>query len=116
MPVSFICPSSLDVLLDHYTNRLFALSGRFPPPTPENTVFLGPRVRDGVMGYHVIQPFDRDSGGGKVLVDRGFVPKDRIVHHDKDPSTWQLMDVSVCSSLYLLYLQNTYTFLMLGGI
>lgn len=92
--LTFLSLSSLDVLLNNFTNRLFALKGRFPPPTPENTVFLGPRVRDGVRGYHVIQPLDRSAGGGQVVVDRGFVPKDKIINNNGDPSTWRLMDVS----------------------
>lgn len=86
---------SLDMLLSNYTNRLFAIAGRFPAPTSKNAVFLGPRVREGEMGYHVIQPMERDAGGGQVLVDRGFVPKSKIVNVNGDPSTWRLMDVSL---------------------
>jgi cytochrome oxidase assembly protein ShyY1 len=86
---------SLDMLLSNYTNRLFAISGRFPSPTPGNIVFLGPRVRDGEMGYHVIQPMEREVGGGQVLVERGFVPTSKIVNYKGDPSTWCLMDVSL---------------------
>ena len=86
--------SSLDMLLSNYTNRLFSINGRFPAPTPENTVFLGPRVREGEMGYNVVQPLERHVGGGQVLVDRGFVPKSKIVNVNGPPSTWRLMDVS----------------------
>jgi len=86
--------SSLDMLLSNYTNRLFAVKGKFPSPTPENTVFLGPRVREGEMGYHIVQPMERDVGGGHVLVDRGFVPVNKIINYKGDPSTWRLMDVS----------------------
>jgi cytochrome oxidase assembly protein ShyY1 len=47
------------------------------------------------MGYHVLQPLQRDVGGGDIIVDRGFVPKDKIINFRSDPSTWRLMDVSV---------------------
>lgn len=94
-PLSLPKNVDLDMLLTHYTNRLFAISGSFPPPTPQNTIFLGPRVRDGQMGYHVLQPLHREAGGGDIIVDRGFVPKEKIINQRSDPSTWQLMDVSV---------------------
>ncbi|KAH9950880.1 SURF1-domain-containing protein [Amylocystis lapponica] len=38
-------------------------------------MLLGPRVRDGSVGYHVVVPFVR-SNGSTVLVDRGFVSKE----------------------------------------
>jgi surfeit locus 1 family protein len=39
-------------------------------------MLLGPRVRDGVNGYFVITPMER-SGGDKILVNRGWIPKTR---------------------------------------
>jgi len=41
---------------------------------PERAMLLGPRVRDGNVGYHLVVPFVR-SEGSTVLVDRGFVSK-----------------------------------------
>jgi hypothetical protein len=82
------------MLLSNYTNRLFSVSGKFPSPTPENTVFLGPRVREGEMGYHIVQPLERSAGGGQIIVDRGFVPVTKIINFKGDPSTWRLLDVS----------------------
>ena len=102
-PLSLPKNIDLDMLLEHYTNRLFAISGSFPPPTPENTIFLGPRVRDGQMGYHVLQPLQRDVGGGDIIVDRGFVPKEKIINFRSDPSTWRLMDVSITIFFFGLY-------------
>jgi surfeit locus 1 family protein len=43
----------------------------------EHTMLLGPRVREGKQGYHVITPLVR-TDGSTVLVDRGFVSKDVI--------------------------------------
>lgn len=50
------------------------------------------------MGYHIVQPLERNVGGGQVLVDRGFVPVSKIVNYKGDPTTWRLMDVSNASS------------------
>ncbi|MCO5555726.1 hypothetical protein L7F22_009271 [Adiantum nelumboides] len=97
-PLSLPKNIDLDMLLEHYTNRLFTIAGSFPPPTPQNTIFLGPRVRDGQMGYHVLQPLQRDVGGGDIIVDRGFVPKDKIINFRSDPSTWRLMDTAFNNS------------------
>lgn len=38
-------------------------------------MLLGPRVREGVHGYHVVTPLVR-SDGSTVLVDRGFIAKE----------------------------------------
>lgn len=62
-------PSSLSVL-PSFSYRLVSLSGYFDH---SRTLFLGPRVRDGTVGAHIVTPFIRDEGGGEVLVDRGFV-------------------------------------------
>jgi surfeit locus 1 family protein len=40
-------------------------------------MLLGPRVRDGVNGYHVVTPLVR-ADGSTVIVDRGFIPKDNV--------------------------------------
>lgn len=38
-------------------------------------MLLGPRVREGVHGVHLITPLIRDTGS-TVLVDRGFISKE----------------------------------------
>jgi surfeit locus 1 family protein len=40
-------------------------------------MLLGPRVRDGSIGFHVITPLLRENGS-TVLVNRGFISKDLI--------------------------------------
>jgi len=40
-----------------------------------HTMFLSPRVREGVHGVHVITPLVRENGS-TILVDRGFVSQD----------------------------------------
>lgn len=41
----------------------------------EHAIMLGPRVRDGTIGYHIIVPLIR-SDGSTIIVDRGFVSKE----------------------------------------
>ncbi|KAI0936847.1 hypothetical protein AcV5_004881 [Taiwanofungus camphoratus] len=40
-----------------------------------HSMLLGPRVRDGTVGYHLVMPLIR-ADGSTVLVDRGFVSKE----------------------------------------
>lgn len=40
------------------------------------SILVGPRVRDGQSGYHIITPLVR-ADGSTVLVDRGFVTRDQ---------------------------------------
>lgn len=49
----------------------------------DEEILLGPRTRgDGQPGYFLITPFVRTNGGSKILVRRGWVPRDK-----KDQST-----------------------------
>ncbi|KAF8349678.1 mitochondrial protein required for respiration [Amanita rubescens] len=42
-----------------------------------HTMLVGPRVREGVHGMHVVTPLIRENGS-TILVDRGFVSNERI--------------------------------------
>lgn len=53
------------------------LSGTFDH---ENEILLGPRTRDGQLGFHVITPLLRGEGQDTILVNRGFVNRD---HREK---------------------------------
>jgi len=61
----FINPSTLS----DFTYRKFIAEGRWDYA---HTVLIGPRVRDGTKGFHVITPLIR-KGRSTILVDRGFV-------------------------------------------
>ncbi|KAH9858037.1 SURF1-domain-containing protein [Lenzites betulinus] len=58
--------------LPDFTFRKVALKGQWDNA---HAILLGPRVRDGTIGYHLVVPFVR-SDGSTVLVDRGFVTKE----------------------------------------
>ncbi|KAF2675160.1 SURF1-domain-containing protein [Microthyrium microscopicum] len=40
-------------------------------------MLIGPRIRDGEDGYVVVTPFERTEGGSTILVNRGWIKKDR---------------------------------------
>lgn len=68
---------NMDVLPE-FDFRLVSVKGEFDH---SRTMIVGPRVRDGVMGYHVVVPFKRAEGGGMVLINRGFVSEKQIIGH-----------------------------------
>lgn len=71
---------NLDVLSE-FDFRLVSVRGEFDH---SKTMFLGPRVRDGVTGYHIVTPLKRSGGGGMVLINRGFVADKDISGKEAD--------------------------------
>ncbi|KIK30142.1 hypothetical protein PISMIDRAFT_88127 [Pisolithus microcarpus 441] len=70
----------------------------------DHTMLLGPRVRDGVHGYHVVTPLLR-SQGSTVLVDRGFVSSDFVGNYDRSEKG----EVEVQGMLRTSHKRNTFT-------
>ena len=56
--------------------RRFKVRGHFDY---EQEMFLGPRIRNGEVGYLVVTPFNRASGGKPILVERGWIQKDLVI-------------------------------------
>ncbi|KAG0043169.1 surf-like protein [Gryganskiella cystojenkinii] len=70
---------NLDAIED-FEYRKVKVTGHF---LHDEEILLGPRTRgDGQPGYFLITPFVRNNGGSKILVRRGWVPRDK-----KDQST-----------------------------
>lgn len=56
--------------------RRFKLKGHF---IYSQEMFLGPRIRNGETGYLVIVPFKPSDGGEPILVERGWIAKDKVI-------------------------------------
>ncbi|KIL71702.1 hypothetical protein M378DRAFT_115103 [Amanita muscaria Koide BX008] len=61
-------------VIPEFTFRKVFLKGRWDHA---HTMLMGPRVREGVHGVHVVTPLIRENGS-TVLVDRGFVSNDHL--------------------------------------
>lgn len=70
-------------ILPEFDFRKFIATGKWDH---SRTIFVGPKTRDGTLGYQVITPLVR-HGGSTVLVDRGFVSKD-YVSSDRQTGTY----------------------------
>jgi len=69
-----------------------------------HAMLLGPRVRDGTHGYHVITPLVR-TDGTTVLVDRGFIAKDFADNYVHDEEG----EVQVLGMLRTTHERNSFT-------
>lgn len=73
--VMFICLTSPSLsVIPEFVYRRVLLRGKWDGAS---TMFLSPRVREGVHGFHVIMPLVREHGS-TVLVDRGFVSREFV--------------------------------------
>ncbi|EIW64224.1 SURF1-domain-containing protein [Trametes versicolor FP-101664 SS1] len=72
-----------------------------------HAILLGPRVRDGTIGYHLVVPFVR-TDGSTVLVDRGFVSKDLAQTAKQNQSTVQ-GEVEILGMLRTAQPRNSFT-------
>ncbi|KAF8576821.1 mitochondrial protein required for respiration [Ramaria rubella] len=75
-PLEFPEYVNLDILPE-FDFRKFMLKGQW---NHSRTILIGPKTREGVLGYQVITPLVRERGSA-VLIDRGFVSKDFVSSH-----------------------------------
>lgn len=72
----------------------------------KHSILVGPRVRDGTPGYHLITPLIR-SDGSTVLVDRGFISQD-FANAAKRPQD-EDGEVEVTGMLRMSQVRNSFT-------
>ena len=68
-----------DAIKDFDYRRVFT-TGHF---RHDQEMLIGPRIRDGVNGYLVVTPLERDGDGSKILVSRGWITKDLEKQEDR---------------------------------
>jgi surfeit locus 1 family protein len=92
---------SLSVIPD-FIFRKVLLKGKWDH---EHSMLLGPRVRDGLHGYHLVTPLIR-SDGSTVLVNRGFVSKEAI---DKGKLQQETGEIEILGMLRTSQARNVFT-------
>lgn len=66
-------PPSIDPNAIHdFDYRRVTTSGRY---RHDQEMLIGPRIHEGEDGYLVVTPLERDDGGSKILVNRGWISK-----------------------------------------
>lgn len=70
-------PAEIDpsVIAD-FEFRRFKVKGRFDY---DQEMFLGPRIRNGEVGYLLVTPFIRSGGGKPILIERGWIKKESVI-------------------------------------
>ncbi|CAK9436170.1 uncharacterized protein LODBEIA_P07280 [Lodderomyces beijingensis] len=82
-PVIEKLPPNLDVdaINNEFEYRRFKCRGHF---NYEQEMFLGPRMKDGALGYLVVTPFVRADGGKPILIERGWILKDKVIPSERN--------------------------------
>lgn len=45
----------------------------------QEEIFVGPKKRNGILGYDLFTPFIRSDTGERILIERGWISKDKVV-------------------------------------
>ncbi|KAJ8457559.1 hypothetical protein ONZ51_g11458 [Trametes cubensis] len=90
--------------LPDFAFRKVMLKGRWDNA---HAILLGPRVRDGTIGYHLIVPLVR-SDGSTVLVDRGFVTKE-LAQTARRVQDKEQTEVEILGMLRTAQVRNAFT-------
>lgn len=75
-PLAGLPPNLDPAAIKDFEFRRFSVKGHFDYA---QELFLGPRLRNGDVGYLVITPFVRADGGKPILVERGWIAKDMVI-------------------------------------
>lgn len=67
-----------------YEYRRVFVKGKF---RHDQEMLVGPRTRDGQDGYLVYTPFERENGGSKILINRGWIEKAKKNQASRKPDT-----------------------------
>lgn len=93
-----------DVINEFDYRRVYA-TGRL---MHEKEMLIGPRTQDGNDGYLVITPLQRD-GASTILINRGWISKDKKYQQDRDPSSLPRGEVTINGLLREPWKKNYFT-------
>ncbi|KAK5077884.1 surf-like protein [Lithohypha guttulata] len=74
----------------------------------EAEMLVGPRMHDGKDGFFVITPLERE-GGSTILINRGWVSRERRFQQDRDPSSLPRGEVTISGLLREPWKKNVFT-------
>ena len=74
----------------------------------DQEMLIGPRIHDGTNGYLVVTPLERDEEGSKILVNRGWIPKELARQQDR-PAGVPLGPITVEGLLREPWTKNYFT-------
>ncbi|KAK0661503.1 Cytochrome oxidase assembly protein shy1 [Lasiodiplodia hormozganensis] len=77
-------------------------------------MLVGPRLNDGEDGFLVVTPLERAGEDGQqqtasILVNRGWIPKDKKMHRDRDPAALPRGEITVQGLLRQPWKKNSFT-------
>lgn len=100
-------PPKVDVeQIPSFDYRRVLATGRF---RHDQEMLIGPRIHEGQNGYQVVTPLERTGGGTKVLVNRGWIAKEKRLHRDRDPAGLPAGEVMVEGLLRSPWKKNMFT-------
>lgn len=100
-------PPRLDpAVIPEFDFRRVFVEGRY---RHDLEMLLGPRMHEGLVGYEVITPFERADGAGMVLVNRGWVAKEKAKQADRDAEGFPQGNVVLEGMLRKPYKKNMFT-------
>lgn len=66
-------------------------------------------MHDGVDGYLVVTPLERESGESTILVNRGWISREKQYQQDRDPSALPKEPVTISGLLREPWKKNLFT-------
>lgn len=94
-----------DAIHDFDYRRVYA-TGRY---LHDKEMLIGPRMHDGKDGFLVITPFERGDGETTILVNRGWIGREKQFQRDRDPSAVPQGEVTVAGLLREPWKKNMFT-------
>jgi surfeit locus 1 family protein len=75
----------------------------------DKEMLIGPRMHDGNDGFLVITPLERDEGASTVLINRGWISREKQYQQDRDPGALPKEEVTVAGLLRSPWKRNFFT-------
>lgn len=100
-------PSRIDpAAVSEFDYRRVYATGKF---RHDREMLIGPRMHDGVDGFLVITPLERDQGACTILVNRGWISRERQFQQDRLEGALPKGEVTVAGLLREPFKKNLFT-------